>query len=595
MSSVVIVSKFKAVDKYTSVVKKMEATTGSFAKKTSAGFNQLHRNLNKVNSQLSSTALKIAALGLAAIAVKSQISLDKSLKSLSAITGVTGKEFDKFKIEIEKSAKASKIFKGDMADAMAIVGSAKSELLGNAEALAKVTNATIILKKASGDDLATAADNLTGVMNQFNITANESERVINVLSAGSIVGAANISLVNESMKNFGAVANSSNISLEKSVAIIEVLSKKNIKGAEAGTKARGAVLKLKQANLGYGSGVFDISDALDEVNKKMASFSSAAKKDAYIQKVFGAENVTAGQILLDNTKLLDEYTKAITGTDSAFTQAKINTSSFSNLIDEMVASFKNAITTTDDNNKSLAVAKKALKYVANNMSKILAVIFPLIAALVAFKTVMFAVNAVMAANPVGAIVVGVIALIALFSYLSEATQEWGGTWEYVSKNIGLTFDILGNGIKLGWLNTQNFLLKGIELIQKGWYKLKSLWDSEGANAGLAAIQKESKYREAMIEGQRRKLNNLNQQQAAMSPIDAYNRRSLEQVKNDLNNQLGMTPAITPAINTQATSIQQNSNDLSGNITIDNKTGDKAVSSHFPSGIGVKLNNTQGSF
>jgi TP901 family phage tail tape measure protein len=205
------------------------------------------------------------------------------------------------------------------------MGSARPELLKNKEALADVTEKALILAEASKMEMVPAIDAVAASMNQFNLDSSQSGRIINALGAGALEGSAEIADLTESMKNVGTVASSSNMSLEQTIAAIEVLGEKQLKGAEAGTKLRGALLKLKEAGVGYASGQFNMRDALVEVNAKLEGLGSALEKDALKQKMFGIENITAGDILLQNIDKYEKLTEAVTGTDTATRQAAINT------------------------------------------------------------------------------------------------------------------------------------------------------------------------------------------------------------------------------------------------------------------------------
>ena len=111
-----------------------------------------------------------------------------------------------FKDTIWSIAKAQKRSAIDIASSFELIGSAKPELLKSAEALGKVTDASITLSNASGLDLVVSADALTSTLNQFNLKADESTRVINALAAGSKFGAAAIPSITEAIRAFGAVA-----------------------------------------------------------------------------------------------------------------------------------------------------------------------------------------------------------------------------------------------------------------------------------------------------------------------------------------------------------------------------------------------------
>ena len=217
----------------------------------------------------------------------------------------------------------------EIMDGFTTIGSKRPELLKNKEAMAAVTKEALTLAAAGKMDVATAFDVVTASMNQFNLGAAESGRIINVIAAGSLEGSAEADSLAGSLKNVGTVADGSNMTLEDTVAMLEVLASKQLLGEEAGTKLRGAILKMKDAGVGYVSGAFNVRDAIIEVNKQLDKKTSALQKDALVQKIFGAENITAGQILLTNVEAYDKLKLAVTGTNVAYKQAVIQTDTVS--------------------------------------------------------------------------------------------------------------------------------------------------------------------------------------------------------------------------------------------------------------------------
>lgn len=217
----------------------------------------------------------------------------------------------------------------EIMDGFTTIGSKRPELLKNKEAMASVTKEALTLAAAGKMDVATAFDVVTASMNQFNLGAAEAGRIINVIAAGSLEGSAEADSLAGSLKNVGTVADGSNMTLEDTIALLEVLASKQLLGEEAGTKLRGAILRLKDAGLGYTSGAFNMRDALVELNSELDKKANAAEKDAKMQKIFGAENITAGQILLTNIDAYDKLRVAVSGTNTAYDQAIIQTSTVS--------------------------------------------------------------------------------------------------------------------------------------------------------------------------------------------------------------------------------------------------------------------------
>ena len=508
---------FKAVDKVSAVMSKMSRATQSFSKRTQIAFSRIEMQSRRLTQRFSKMLGVVGKLGLgfSALMIAQQIAtanieLDASLASLSAITGKTGAQFQSYVKQVEEVSKAQKAFAGDTAKAFEVVASAQPILLENAVALGKVTDAAITLAKASGDELAQSALSLTGVMNQFNLGAEEATRVMNTLAAGSVAGSSNITNVAASMKNFGAVANAANISVEESVALVEVMGSKSIFAEEAGTKLRGAILKLQKAGMGYESGLFNINDALAESKKKLDSFATAQEKDTFLLKTFGAMNITTGQILLSNIDKFESLTKAVTGTNTAFEQADIKSNTIANRLKELQAAFQNAVTSTDSENTALVSLKKILVLVADNMDKIIGIVIILIKVFILYKAVVigamlaqkallvvmavakfvkfirivmliakakgiwaaaqWVLNVALNANPIGLIMLAIAALVGVVTLIIKKWETWGSALTLVMGPLG-------------------FVISLIQSFRKNWDLVKASFSQGGILKGLLTIGK----------------------------------------------------------------------------------------------------------
>lgn len=384
MSTFTIPTIFTAIDKMTAPIRKMAGGVQGFANKAQSFTDRSERSFRKLTPAISgatkqflsfasAAAISTAIVGGVMFSVQSLKDYETALASTQAVTGVTDEVFKGFKAEINSVAATTKKSSVEIAQAFELVGSAKPELLASSEGLGAVTKASVILSKASRDDLSTSVENLTGVMNQFGLGAEQAERTINTLSAGAKVGSASISDVGLAMKNFGSVASGANLSLEQSVAMVEVLGKFSVKGAEAGTKLRGSLLKLQQAGVGYASGQFEINDALAEAKSKIDALGTAQKKDAAILKMFGAENISTGKILLNNIVLFEKYTKGVTNTNTANEMATTNSNTLSVKLEEMKAAWVNMITSSDGANSALNTVKNTISFVTDNLSTIVSV------------------------------------------------------------------------------------------------------------------------------------------------------------------------------------------------------------------------------
>ncbi len=202
-------------------------------------------------------------------------------------------------------------------DSFAIIGSQRPELLKNAEALEKVAQDAIYLSIAGKDKLEPAAKALTTVMNQMNLGAENSPRIINAIAAGSQAGAGNIQYITDAFEKSGTTAKLMNIELEQHIGLIEAVAPKYSEASIAGNSLDKVLLKMKEKGIGYKNGVFDLSLAISELETKFKNGESAAT-------LFGAEHAKMAEILVMNKKEIEDYTAAVTGTNKAVVQAQIN-------------------------------------------------------------------------------------------------------------------------------------------------------------------------------------------------------------------------------------------------------------------------------
>lgn len=110
------------------------------------------------------------------------------------------------------------------------------------------------------------------------------------------------------------------------------------------------------------------------------------------------------------------------------------------------------------------------------------------------KLAVWKTNLAFLGNPIFWIIAGIVALIAIIAYVIYAFDGWGAAWGHLMDFLKYSWEYFKSGWVLSWLSLQDGFLKGIELIQTAWYNLKSLWDEEGANAGLAKIEAQQNER-----------------------------------------------------------------------------------------------------
>lgn len=249
---------------------------------------------------------------------------EKSLSSLSSLTGATGKDLKFYKEQAKQIGATTTLSSTQAVDAFKMIGSQRPELLKNAQALAEVTRQAVILAEASGLELPEAATALTTSLNQMNVSANQSARFINVLAAGSKEGAADIPYLNAAIEKSGAVARDANLSFEELVAAIETIAPSIAEPSSAGLKLSNVLLRLQEDGKGFQSGKFNLKDALNQVKKEFDGMTDPVKRVQAETKLFGKESIIAGKALLNNIDVYGNFTKVITDTTVALDQQSTN-------------------------------------------------------------------------------------------------------------------------------------------------------------------------------------------------------------------------------------------------------------------------------
>jgi len=235
----------------------------------SGKMNRMNKTTNTFNRSIGGMIGRFATIaavgGVIAGSIKKIADFEEQVSNLSAITGATGKDLDYLKqkaIELGGATTKSSI---DTVKAFKLIASAKPELLENGAALASVTKEAIALSEASGLDLPTAATALTSALNQFDLGAEHSSRLINVLAASSKFAGAEVPDLTDALKEVGGIAKSTGLSVEQTAAAIESISGKEIKGSKAGIKLRNVFLRLASGAKKYNPEVVGLSTALENL------------------------------------------------------------------------------------------------------------------------------------------------------------------------------------------------------------------------------------------------------------------------------------------------------------------------------------------
>jgi TP901 family phage tail tape measure protein len=345
------------------------------------------RNVGNYEGAIDKLGRGLGALGLSfgigsvvSNAGQKIVEFDQAIADLVSITGASGDDLEFFK---EQSIEMGKEVDGGASaviEAYKLIGSARPELLKNAESLNEVTQSAITLSQASGMTLPDAATALTSALNQFGASASESQRFMDALANGALEGSVEIGDAKDALLKFGGVAKSSNVSIEESVALIQALGPSFKSAEEVGTGLRNVMLKLaapdalpkeaQEAMQGLGINFAEVTDKSKSFAERLEAMKPLLQDEAALIKVFGSENIIAAKAALTQTDAIAGLTDKMGtyGTTQDQAQARTQTLSFAlnNLKESWNALFLQ-LSSGDGIGQALGAA---LNFIAENLGTI---------------------------------------------------------------------------------------------------------------------------------------------------------------------------------------------------------------------------------
>lgn len=311
------------------VINSVDGATSGFKKlgSTALAFDTITNSISKISQGLNDT-------------IQPGIALNSSLQDLSAITGVTGKGLK----EIEGYARqTAKTFGVDAAQAVEsyklVLGQLNPEIAKSPKALKEMGESIAVLSKTMGGDTVAAAEVLNTAMNQFQVSledpikaSGEMARMMNIMAAAAKEGSAELPQIKAALEQCGMAAKGANVSFEETNAAIQVLDKAGKKGAEGGVAlrnvmnilARGRFLpkNVKEELQAAGVNINILGDKSRSLTERLRPLKSVMHDSALFSKLFGMENTNAAIALVSSIDEVDEYTRSITGTNTAYEQAE---------------------------------------------------------------------------------------------------------------------------------------------------------------------------------------------------------------------------------------------------------------------------------
>jgi len=304
------------------------------------------------------TDMAHAYVGFSAIkgAVSVVADFEQSIAKLGAISGASKDNLEKLKQKAEELGKSTMFSASEVAEGMnylAMAGYKTKDILAS---IGDVLN----LAAVGQVSLAEASDIASNILSGFNLKAEETNRVIDVMTATITNANTNIPELGDAMKYVAPQAAALGVSLEETATALGVLSNSGIKATMAGTGLATFLARLAsptgaaaKAINELGIKIYDangkfvgLTNVLKQFKEKLKGLSDEAKA-RYIRDIFGLEDMKSAITLINSVgdsfdKLYEKIAKS-----TGLTKEKVKqmTDTFYGHLKELESAFQGLIIT----------------------------------------------------------------------------------------------------------------------------------------------------------------------------------------------------------------------------------------------------------
>jgi hypothetical protein len=265
----------------------------------------VNRQMKDVSKQLQNTGrsltigLTAPLAGLGVLATKTFADFEQEMAKVRAISGATASQF----AALEENAKTLGATTRFTASEVAGLQLNFSKLGFNPEEILQVTDATLDLALATGEDLAASATVAASTLRGFGLDASETTRVTDVMAKSFSSSALDLEKFSTAMAIVAPVAKTAGASIEDATGLLSVLVNAGIDASTAGTGLRNIFLDLAQSGL-------SLEEAFTLIN-------TSSNKNATAMDLFGKRGATVATVLAENIDQAVKFSEAYSGAEGS--------------------------------------------------------------------------------------------------------------------------------------------------------------------------------------------------------------------------------------------------------------------------------------
>lgn len=280
---------------------------GKAARESNEGYTVLKGTL----ANLASTAVTAAVGGIkqaASAVVEIGSAFETSMSKVSALSGATGDDLAALESKARELGSTTTFSASQAADALGYMALAGWDT----QAMLAGVGPVLSLAQAGELDLAAASDLVTDYLSAFNMTAEDTGRMVDVLAYAQANANTTVDGLGQAFKNCAANCNAAGMDVETTSAAIAMMANQGLKGSEAGT-ALNAVMRDMTSRMEDGSikigdatvavmdaqgNYRDFADILADVEAATGGMGDA-EKAAALQSTFTADSIKGLNLMLN--------------------------------------------------------------------------------------------------------------------------------------------------------------------------------------------------------------------------------------------------------------------------------------------------------
>jgi hypothetical protein len=287
---------------------------------------QTKLNMDGIRNSFVSAFGGFIVLNAVSSAVKSLVGFELQMDKVQAISGATNtqmKALTETALRLGRTSIFTASEVGKMEEELARLGFSTEKILASADAITKLALVT-------DRDLGESAKTVAGTLNGFNLIAEDSGRVANIMAEAFSSSALDLEKFTVGTANSSSIAESFGATLEENTARLGMLTDRQIDASKAGTDLRRMYINLNEKGLTWKQGMDLIANSTDQLGTAVELFDVRAAGSARILANAQEATAEAAKKFGDTAFEIDKKAKIMA--DNTSTSFKLFTSSVDGFI-----------------------------------------------------------------------------------------------------------------------------------------------------------------------------------------------------------------------------------------------------------------------